>query len=521
MLKYMDPQNQEQPSSAPKNINSPDPQVPPTIQNNQLSLNHSRVLKPSDTFVKEMQSVASTSPSTPVQPPVTPPIQPVQQSPQVPNPQAPSPQNIPGNAPYNYNPNSIYPEAKTNLETIDLRNDVNLNNSADQNNREPIAGKNIVDTDSNSPTSLSFKNGYRIGTSIFFMQLIAGIVVYILYILASAITQAYHGGTTSLIINLAIETVSLAIMFYTAYWVINSNNVPWPFWLTVFGSTVETVIGFFSSVLYFLLVYQIISSGVISKITTSQKLNLLITIFVFGILIAGEFYLIKISYGAAFSVFGKLRDVTKIKVLCVTLAITVTIITFLFSGTIFSWIISRFHPPVPRQTTTTGQQITINTSFEPLTYDNGKGIVFKLKFYRDYTIKPAFGSTNGAKELAAIKGVDGKAPLTMLIDGGGAQKQQNNQQQNCNGTATAVTAYNSYINQNINACDIKLQSGQSTSYIAAFNYTGKSYVVVFGQDLDFRKGLSSRENAQTLLASTGLDTYNSAIKTILASVQPL
>jgi hypothetical protein len=185
--------------------------------------------------------------------------------------------------------------------------------------------------------------------------------------------------------------------------------------------------------------------------------------------------------------------------------------------------------------------------FKTITYDNGKGSSFRLKFYSKYSVQNVAQSTADTpkaednpinpnlKHLVSKVSVSDKLPLTLFITGGSDVSEKANKGQlamannDCtqNGMDKAFDAHIDFINADVVVCKItqnlslgNIERSVVIANIATFHNGDKGYIAYFSQDIDFAKNMSSPENARTGLAKVGLEDYQDDITTILASVKP-
>ncbi len=165
-----------------------------------------------------------------------------------------------------------------------------------------------------------------------------------------------------------------------------------------------------------------------------------------------------------------------------------------------------------------------------ITYENGDGAKFNMKFYKKYHLADAQLKDKHSSKLVSEVSVAGKAPVAMYIDGGQKTVSDNEWQKSpnrdCSGNAPkAFSVHNSNIDQDINICLVPEKGNDDVLYVGAFRYNTKIYVIVINQDLNL-SGLSGGRNdptaqkaAQDLLPRVGLQVYKNDLTKILQSVK--
>lgn len=169
--------------------------------------------------------------------------------------------------------------------------------------------------------------------------------------------------------------------------------------------------------------------------------------------------------------------------------------------------------------------------FKTITYDNGMGDSYSLKFYSQYSIKDStqiLPSSSAAdvdsnfKVLASKISVNGKSPLTMWAQSSKSDTSTasfSNNDCTRNNLPKVFDIRIDYLNADVAVCAIK-QQDLEVMYLVAFNDSNTSTLVMFSQDMDWAKLLSSPEAAREGLTKVGLEDYQDDIKTILASFKP-
>ena len=155
--------------------------------------------------------------------------------------------------------------------------------------------------------SLNFKSGYSMGSAIFWFQLLAGIVLNVIF--SGINSSMLRGASPSLaaLVGFLYHILELAVLFYIPYSVLKAGFVKDPFWLSLFGGGIEIlIISGFLALLDLFIVYVVISHGASFSLThiggSGQKA---IGIVVYIVLLLAVYFLIKLSYGLAFFIASK------------------------------------------------------------------------------------------------------------------------------------------------------------------------------------------------------------------------
>lgn len=177
--------------------------------------------------------------------------------------------------------------------------------------------------------------------------------------------------------------------------------------------------------------------------------------------------------------------------------------------------------------------ISLSTAFKlkTITYDNGEGSQFGLKFYSNYKSDKVYSLVSAQKQseganpnLVALYSkvqLHGKAPIKLFIST--SDLTQSNlsryaKNKGCDTIPVAFTVHNDYANDDLNVCSIS-SKGIELLYVVAFKDSSKFYVATILQDIDFSKAGSSPQAAQKTLALAGLQSYQDDIKEIVASIK--
>ncbi|HSX47810.1 MAG TPA: hypothetical protein VLF63_03475 [Patescibacteria group bacterium] len=163
------------------------------------------------------------------------------------------------------------------------------------------------------------------------------------------------------------------------------------------------------------------------------------------------------------------------------------------------------------------------SKFKNITYDNGRGSSFQLKFYSRHSVKDAPGSKSGLQELVSKVSNQGFYPLTLNITKG-TQKPRSNLL-NCGypyASSETLKILNKPTGNEVNLCSIHNQGiNAPILYLGILQSGSDYYALLFNQDANFKKILSSPQEARAGLQKIDISAYSSDIKTIVASVKPL
>ncbi len=236
-----------------------------------------KVIKPtSDTLSPESPLPQTTAPPAAVPAPTTPPVA----------------------------PSSIYPEATH-----------GINAEAHQ----PLAS---TDNKKDIPESfglLSFSSGYAAGGTIFFLQLLAAIV---LGFILSAITSSFLKTTnlsTYEIVSLVYRVFELFILIYIPYNILKSGSVEDPFWVSVFGGAIQSaVFSIVFGILAFLLLFTLFAHDTFTTLLSGGN-KVTTTVLLYGGFLIIAYFLTKLAYGLAFMLCGKIKNPLVIKVIGLTI----------------------------------------------------------------------------------------------------------------------------------------------------------------------------------------------------------
>jgi hypothetical protein len=257
-----------------------------------------KIIQPSKAFLEEIKTnPISTAPNVGKAPegakqPVIPPTQ-----------TASLPQNDPTTS-----ANNIYPNV------VDPRVDPSIN-------KPPISDGNL--------NSLTFENGKSAGISIFFYQIIAGLVVGAIFYFIFRALESSSGNNSNfkgLIIAIYVEyLINIILALYIPYKVVSSTNAPDPFWIALTGSS---AIGLIDIVLIYLIIYKLVYYDTILR-GHSNDILIAIVLFVVTIVIIYQVY--KFVFGYIFKLYGKLHSKKLIKIVGVSI-LTLIVLSLLIHG---------------------------------------------------------------------------------------------------------------------------------------------------------------------------------------------
>jgi hypothetical protein len=193
--------------------------------------------------------------------------------------------------------NSIYPEA-----TKGVSANSHSIPSPDYNKKDTV-------------NSYNFSNGYSIGGSIFWLQLIAGIVLGLILFGIDASVLKTATISVIAIVSLLYYLVEFFVVAYIPYNTLKSNNIEEPIWLTVFGvATQAVIIGVLFELVDILIIHAITSHAAASAAVHIGGTGLVGgAIVVYIVFLIACYFLTKLSWGIAFSVFGKITNKAVIK----------------------------------------------------------------------------------------------------------------------------------------------------------------------------------------------------------------
>ncbi|MEI7674659.1 MAG: hypothetical protein WCI60_02895 [bacterium] len=167
------------------------------------------------------------------------------------------------------------------------------------------------------------------------------------------------------------------------------------------------------------------------------------------------------------------------------------------------------------------------SQLKTITYNNGDGSSFNLKFYNEYTLKNRpFSSNPNSMELVSKVSVKGKRPLVLWIKThiGLSALYPKYTKNNCASKSSLPKAFNArvdYIKSSVPVCVIKGPTNKDILYLVTFHDSKNGYLVYIAQDANFAYAATSPMIARDFMARTGLEDYRNDIKTILASLKPI
>jgi hypothetical protein len=298
--------------SPPTQVNSQDPtqppqsDIPPAQQPVPLATTSKKVIQPSAELVQEIkaeQAEQTAAVRSPAQP-------------QGPTSQAnPAPDTQPsaatssqaGNAvpttptiapqPTKPDVNSIYPEATRGIN----------DNAARYPSLSPTA-----DTQE-ALTEITFSEGYVVGGTIFFYELIGGLV---LEFLSSRVDMTFHMP----LVLAALYVVDYLILLYLPYHVLRSEVTGEALWLSLIGSATQTVVFAAASLLIAVILHVVGGLGVLLGLVAG-----------IGFIVV-SYFLTKLSWGIAFSLARKIKSKLVMKVVGIGLvAVFIGVIAYHFA----------------------------------------------------------------------------------------------------------------------------------------------------------------------------------------------
>jgi hypothetical protein len=183
---------------------------------------------------------------------------------------------------------------------------------------DPTQGFNATNNQVSSPAdnkkdtkvAYNFDSGYLIGGSIFWNQLIAGIIFGVIFYGITASVLKTAGTSLINIVGLLHYVAEYLVFIYVPYRVLRSNAEDEPLWLTLFGVATQSVIVACAFELVSLVIIKaILNHGVSSSISHigSGGIGALAILVYIGFIIA-SYFLTKLSWGIAYSLFSKIKN---------------------------------------------------------------------------------------------------------------------------------------------------------------------------------------------------------------------
>jgi hypothetical protein len=253
------------------------------------------------------------------------------------------------------NISSIYPEATRGI------------NAATNQVPGPVDNAN-ADVQANT-----FSEGYAIGGTIFWYQVLAGIVFGLLFYGLTLSVLKTTSTSIAAIIGLFHYVIEYLLLLYIPYSVLKSNASKEPFWLSLFGvASQTTIVTLLFGFLDILIIRTVIDHGVTSSITNTNKSGLAAgVIIVYICFIVASYFLTKLSWGIAFSLFSKITN--KI----VTKAIGIAVIAIIVGGVGYHYLTL-----IGKNSSSHTSVVTSNNSGSFSTYDVKSTPPFSVKFFK-------------------------------------------------------------------------------------------------------------------------------------------
>lgn len=259
------------------------------------------LIQPSDAFIQEMAAKASEpKPSIPPAVPVNvaTPYPPV-------NSNTPA---VPVQKPAGLDPNSIYPDASNDYHTqLDDKIDANLKASTGV---------------------LNFANGFEVGGSVFWYELLVGIVFYLINELVFYLFKTRI--TVLLAVDAVVYILAGIVTIYVAKSVLDTRDYKPSLWLAILGDIVN---GFLVAILFIvveiLLLEMIFKTSIIFMLRLGGAGQLIVGILItIGMFILG-YFITKLAYGLVFMLAGIVNNQTIVKIIGITaLSLAVALTAF-------------------------------------------------------------------------------------------------------------------------------------------------------------------------------------------------
>lgn len=244
---------------------------------------------------------------------------------------------------------------------------------------------NPADNAKGTAEATTFDKGYSIGSTIFWYQLIAAIVFGLIFYGLTTSVLKTSSASLAAIVGLLHYVFEYLVLLYLPYSVLKSNEVEEPFWLTLFGMASQTVIvvAVFELV-NLIIVKAIISNGVTSSITHVGGSGLAATAIIVyvGFLIA-SYFLTKLSWGVAFSLFGKITNKVVVK------AVGVGVIAIILGGIAYHYLTL----PSSKVGTNPSNALTTSQSNSLSNYNVGGNPSYSVNFYEGSIVTTLQGQT--------------------------------------------------------------------------------------------------------------------------------
>lgn len=171
----------------------------------------------------------------------------------------------------------------------------------------------------------------------------------------------------------------------------------------------------------------------------------------------------------------------------------------------------------------------IGGNLKTVTYDNGEGNTYKLKFLKDHTIETddnmAFSTSSSQKYLKSKPFGDNKYGLVVGVaseEVGSEDEQEVEQLKTCSGDGYGVALeVDTKKLGKVTLCNITFLGDdyKDLVYIGVFEHEGKFHAVAVAPDVD-SSSVATAEEAKKLAEEASLKKYESEIKKIVASINP-
>jgi hypothetical protein len=297
-------------SSNQENIGSGSPELDsnkdrPTTKNSATGF---KTIQPSESFIKEMSGVAVApkipEPNNSSAEPVNPNVHFVSQD---------STSPAKNNPPETVNPENVYPTPAPNLLNPD---EVPTN----------VHNKNWPEGE-----PLDFIRGYKLGSNIFWTELIVSFIAGIVfYLLSLAIIQAKNTDL-DLIFGTIEELAYLFLAIYIPYKIVKEDSVVYPFWTTILGISTSSIFIVPSTVFWYYFI--LFGTRHAASFTFLRSTNSLIIadVSIFILILIASYFICKLSYGLAFFVVGRIKKPNVIRAVSAVSFIIVISLIFAMS----------------------------------------------------------------------------------------------------------------------------------------------------------------------------------------------
>lgn len=161
-----------------------------------------------------------------------------------------------------------------------------------------------------------------------------------------------------------------------------------------------------------------------------------------------------------------------------------------------------------------------------VTYDNGKGDTFSLKFYAAHDIKKLNEVLDIGEDYTALigkKGKEGKAPLATMLYTSKTQSSEDSSSfdrfSGCGSSEPVATVRNDFADTDVSICSMSTNQDDDYMNMATFMKGSDVYIALFLQDIDYAS-IKDKDSAKKMLEKIGLGPYKEDIKQIVASIKP-